>query len=90
MVARERNTLALLRAAVILEFARKGRYLPSERAVDVAVSSDNKEYWIATGKGVSRIELKEMSLSEKADYFESKMKYFTRENYIYVGYFNTS
>lgn len=62
-------------------FLGKGRYLASQKAVDVAVRSDNKEYWIATDKGLSRIELKEMSLAEKADYYESKMKYFTRENY---------
>lgn len=62
-------------------FLGKGRYLASERAVDVAVKNDNKEYWIATDKGLSRIELKDMSLSEKAEYYDSKMKYFTRENY---------
>lgn len=62
-------------------FLGKGRYLASERAVDVAVKADNKEYWIATDKGLSRIELKEMSLFEKAEYFDDKMKYFTRENY---------
>lgn len=62
-------------------FLGKGRYLPSERAVDIAVKSDNKEYWIATDNGLSRIVLKEMSLSEKAEYYDNKMKYFTRENY---------
>ena len=62
-------------------FLGKGRYLASERALDVAVKSDNTEYWVATDKGLSRIELKEMSLSEKAEYYDSQMKYFTRENY---------
>lgn len=67
-------------------FLGKGRYLPSEKAVDVAVKKDNSEYWIATDKGLSRIELKMMSLSEKADYYEDKIKYFNREGY-YAGAF---
>ncbi len=67
-------------------FLGKGRYLPAERAVDVAVKADNKEYWIATEKGLSRIELKEMSLAEKAEYYESKMPCFNREDY-YAGAF---
>ncbi len=62
-------------------FLGKGRYLASEKAVDVAVKDDNKEYWIATDKGLSRIELKLMSLAEKEEYYNDKMKYFTRENY---------
>lgn len=65
-------------------FLGKGRYLASEKAVDVAVKSDNTEFWIATDKGLSKIELKEMSLSEKAEYYESKMPCFNREDY-YAG-----
>ncbi len=65
-------------------FLGKGRYLASEKAVDVAVKEDNNEYWIATDKGLSRIELRMMSLSEKAEYYESKMPCFNREDY-YAG-----
>lgn len=62
-------------------FLGKGRYLASEKTLDIAVKHDNSEYWVATDKGLSRIELKEMSLAEKAEYYDSKMQYFTRENY---------
>ncbi len=62
-------------------FLGKGRYIPSDKAVDVAVKSDNSEYWIATDKGLSRIELKEMSLSEKEAYFDGLMKYYNREDF---------
>ncbi len=62
-------------------FLGKGRYLPSDRAVDIAVKSDNSEYWIATDKGLSRIELKHMSLSEKEAYFDSIMQYYNREDF---------
>lgn len=62
-------------------FLGKGRYIPSDKAVDVAVKNDNSEYWIATDKGLSRIELKAMSLSEKESYFDSLMKYYNREDY---------
>ncbi len=65
-------------------FLGKGRYLASEKARDVVVKDDNSEYWIATDKGLSRIELKYMSLSEKAEYYESKMPCFNREDY-YAG-----
>ncbi|MBE6715304.1 MAG: hypothetical protein E7573_00105 [Ruminococcaceae bacterium] len=65
-------------------FLGKGRYLASERACDIVVKDDNSEYWIATDRGLSRIELKMMSLSEKAEYYESKMPYFNREDY-YTG-----
>lgn len=62
-------------------FLGKGRYLNSSKAVDVAVKEDNSEFWVATDNGLSRIELKEMSLSEKEAYYDSKMQYFNRENY---------
>lgn len=62
-------------------FLGKGRYLPSQKAVDIAVKGDDSEYWVATDKGLSRIENKMMSLSEKEVYFDSQMKYFNREDY---------
>ncbi|MBQ2758821.1 MAG: hypothetical protein IJE93_03550 [Clostridia bacterium] len=62
-------------------FLGKGRYLLSEKASDVAVKSDNSEYWIATDKGVTRVELIEMTLARKEEYFESKMHHFYREGY---------
>lgn len=62
-------------------FLGKGRYIPSDRAVDVAVRSDNGEYWIATDNGLSRIELKEMTLSEKEAYFDGIMKHYNREDF---------
>lgn len=62
-------------------FLGKGRYIPSDRAVDIAVRNDNKEFWIATDKGLSRIELKEMSLSEKEEYFDSLMIHYNREDF---------
>lgn len=62
-------------------FLGKGRYIPSHKAVDIAVKGDNSEYWIATDKGLARIELKPMSLSEKEEYFDGLMKYYNREDY---------
>lgn len=69
-------------------FLGKGRYIPSDRALDIAVKEDNSEYWIATDKGLSRIDLKPMSLSEKEAYFDGIMKYYNREDFytdIHVG-----
>lgn len=62
-------------------FLGKGRYIPSHKAVDIAVKDDNSEYWIATDKGLARIELKPMSLSEKEAYFDGIMKYYNREDF---------
>ena len=62
-------------------FLGKGRYIPSHKAVDIAVKADNSEYWIATDKGLSRIELKPMTLSEKEAYFDGLMKYYNREDF---------
>ncbi len=62
-------------------FLGKGRYLPSHKAVDVAVKSDNTEYFIATDKGLSRITLQMMTLSEKEAYFDGLMKYYNREDF---------
>lgn len=59
----------------------KGRYLPADKAVDIAVRNDGREYWIATEKGLVKTELADMLLSEVENYFDSRMKYFNRENF---------
>lgn len=62
-------------------FLGKGRYITDGNVLDIAVKSDNSEYWIATDNGLVRIQLQNMSLAEKEAYYDSKMTYFNREDY---------
>lgn len=63
-------------------FLGKGRYLSDSKVTAIAVNDNSNEYWVGTEKGLSRIEIKEMSLSEKEEYFDSIMHNFSREGYM--------
>ena len=63
-------------------FYGKGRYLAADKVLDIAVSDDEKEIWVATEGGISSIKFTDMSLAEKEAYFDSVMNTFKRENYV--------
>lgn len=59
------------------------RWLPDPGVTAVALSHDCKTVYVGTHRGISEISFKEMSLENKALYYESLVpKYFTREGYI--------
>lgn len=58
------------------------RYLPDGNVNDIAVSMDEKNIWVATKKGLSHIEFKDMSLAEKEEYYSSVTEYMKREDYV--------
>ncbi|GMW00776.1 MAG: hypothetical protein AMXMBFR84_19130 [Candidatus Hydrogenedentota bacterium] len=64
---------------------RQGRrWLLDDEVRDIAVAP-NGDAWIATAKGVSRIEARPMTLSEKAAFYESEIdRYHKRTPYGYV------
>jgi|GEM_PF-6347699 len=62
-------------------FYGSGRYLPHSSVNCIAVSGDETVVWVGTDNGLSRIEKKSMTLFEKAEYFESMLPLFCREDY---------
>ncbi len=64
-------------------FMGADRYLTDAYVTAVQVSADGKELWIGTKNGLTLVSFFEMSLSEKAAYFEDHIrKYNVREGYI--------
>src|SRR5690625_7724931 len=57
------------------------RWIPSDTVVDIAPGPD-QSVLILTSGGLGQISFKEMTLAEKADYFEKV----TRERHIRVGF----
>ncbi|MCH5198608.1 MAG: hypothetical protein J1E34_06845 [Oscillospiraceae bacterium] len=62
-------------------FYGSGRYLTGNQVTCVAVSADESVIWVGTDNGLSRIEMKKMTLAEKAQHFENMMPIFHREGY---------
>jgi hypothetical protein len=57
------------------------RWIPAEAVTDVALDGDRRR-WIATGAGITRIELEETTLSQKAALFESYNDHFWRLDFV--------
>ena len=73
-----------VQSGTVQSFVGAKRWLPSSNVKCVAPVSDNSEYWVGTDKGLSRITMTEMSLEEKANYYEEIIN--TRHNR--EGYIN--
>lgn len=59
------------------------RWIPAEEVTALAASDDGKELWVGTNNGVSRITYKQMSLAEKAAYYQENIeRYNVREGYV--------
>ncbi len=64
-------------------FMGTDRYLTNAYVTAVAVSEDGSKLWIGTKDGLTLVTITEMSLSEKADFFEESIrKYNIREGYV--------
>ncbi len=64
-------------------FLGADRWLASPRVTAIAVCECGKEYWVGTENGLSRIELRVMSLEEKAEHYQLITDTFhNREDYI--------
>jgi hypothetical protein len=67
------------------EFRQGRRWLLDNHVRGIAIS-DNGDAWLATAKGVSRIEFRPMTLAQKAAYFEEEIdKYHRRTELGYVN-----
>src|SRR3954447_20598672 len=55
------------------QFLAGKRYLPDDR-VEQLLADDQAGVWVRTRAGVSHIELKPMTLSQKAEYFEARIR----------------
>ena len=57
------------------------RWLPDEKVNDIAVTADGKTIWAATDAGLSEIVANEMTLEEKAEYYQNVIeKYHVRKD----------
>ena len=62
-------------------FYGSGRYLTGNSVTSVSFDENESVIWVGTENGLSRIERKLMTLSEKARYFEEMLPLFYREGY---------
>lgn len=60
------------------------RWLPDDEIRDIVVDPRGNA-WFATGGGVGRIDLRKMTLAEKARFYEEEMKLIRRTRYGYVA-----
>ena len=61
------------------------RWFLSDNITDVAVSDDADNIWVATDNGLSLIEVKMMTLEEKAQHYQETVeKYHNRENFVTI------
>ena len=66
-------------------FRQGGRWLLDNHVHDIATDTDGRA-WLATSKGVSCIDSKQMTLAEKADFYEAEIeKYHRRTKFGYVN-----
>ena len=66
-----------------LKYYSAERWVPSNHVTDVAVSPDGQTVYAATDKGLSMLSSCEMTLSDKADYFEDLIEtYHIRRGYV--------
>ncbi len=64
-------------------FMGADRYMSNAHVTAVSVAADGSQLWIGTKDGLTLVEFTEMSLAEKAAYFEDHIrKYNVREGYI--------
>ena len=66
-----------------LKYFSAERWVPSDHVTDIAVSADAQTVYAATDKGIAQISCCEMTLRDKADYFENLIEtYHVRRGFV--------